>query len=138
MVHDLPFDKIILHVQQPCPFSFHTETEGSIGPYDVSWRYIVDRKNKVHVPVARSSGESIWRRVCILPTSNEELSCKHIISDQSELESDNVSHLEVWLARKRAEAPEIALDYIVKGNCSAYGRRLLLLSSGCKQTGILF
>ena len=133
---------------QACPFSLHTEIERSIGFYDVSWRYIVDRKQKVYVPVARSSGETIWRKICIsfindlYGSSNEKRLCEHIIGDQSELESDNVSHSEVWLAREpfsdyQVFKGEVVLDYIVKGNCSRYGRRLLLLSS-CKEKGILF
>ena len=96
---------------------------------------MIDRQRKVYVPVAHSSEERIWRRVCI--TLDDDLLnikyflCNQIILRQQEIGSTNVSYSEVWLGRGREffeGYSETHLDNIVEGDCSQYGRTLLLLS----------
>ena len=105
-----------------------------------SWRYIVDKQTQMHVPVARTSREQSWRRVCTMSTddhANEEVEdslCSDFVRQQLMLASMNVTYTEAWLTRGRV-GQQMFFSNIAQGNCSQYSRTLLVLPV-CRQKGM--
>ena len=135
-VLSLAFVLILVKRQTSYILSYHTEEEVSIIWKKASWRYIVDQQTQMYVPVARISREQNWRRVCILTDNDanenevERSLCRMFVRQQLKLASMNITYAEVWLTRERGYAPlEMFFDNIVKGNCSHYTRKMLVLAS---------
>ena len=95
-------------------------------------------QHNTYVPVVRLSGEAIWRKMCI--PRNEETKhqedlqqypvCRGLSNQPMEFDVDSISSSYIWLARGKIIADlfsQLHLDNIVKGNCSQFGRTLLML-----------
>ena len=119
--------------------SFYTEREKFISFDDASLSVnLLPQQRNTYVPVVRLPGEDIWRKICI--PLNEQIQhiedlqqhpmCRELYNQPTEFDVDNVSSSNIWLARVKDVAGlfhQLYLDNLVEGNCSQFGRNLLML-----------
>ena len=115
------------------------------------WGYTFHHQPSTYIPVARLPGERTWRKICY-PSEDDHRAytqellylCIRFSNQPKKINTSNVISSEVWLAQvvvshlfQKIEIgerpPGVYLDYIVEGNCSQYGSKLLFLQ--CDNTG---
>ena len=111
-----------------------------------SWRYILHPYlSQTYIPVARLPEEHKWRKICVTLDTDLHLNgfnlhdtlCKELRKGTEELDKNNISSSEVWLAQIYRRS-EFHLNNIGEGSCSQFGRNLLLLTRCFKTAGKLY